>query len=189
MTHPAERAAARCVADLRAAPRPLRPVSGKPVVPQVHFYWDSEQAQVALELAEDPGALVTLSAEITGRPRWITLSIALGNTEFAAGDVLGLALRAEGAMTLSPLIRSRRGDAMQDTAFGEILNLDIDPRPCVLLHKLTGEPMVGPPQFHTLILPLPKDSFRLRLVDLRFFVVPAARQAEPDLPRLGSFAV
>lgn len=190
MTHPAELAASRCLAALRAAPRPLRPLSGKPVVPQVYFSWDSDQAQVALQLDDDAEALLSLTADITGTPRWNTLSIALGNTEFAEGEVLGLALRAEGAGTLTPLIRSRRGETMQDTGFGESLTPSAGPRPGVLLRRLSGgDPMVGPPQYHTLILPLPRESFRLRLVDLRLFVLPAALGAEPDLPRLGTFAL
>lgn len=190
MTHPAERAAARCLADLRAAPRPIRPESGKPVVPQVYFSWDAEQAQVTLDLTEDHSALAAISASITGVPRWINLSIALGVAEFVEGDVLGLALRADGIMGLSPLIRSRVGPAMQDTGIGETLTQDPDLRPRVLLRHLTkGDPTVGPPQYHTLILPLPKESFRLRLIDLRLFVLPAALGASPDLPRLGSFAL
>lgn len=190
MTHPAEQAAARCLAQLRAAPRPIRPEPGKPIVPQVYLSWDSAQAQVALDVAGDPAALLSLSAEITGTPRWMTLSIALGNFEFLAGEVLGLALQATGDLGLAPFVRSRLGQTTQDTGFGESLPAGTDARPAVLLRKLTGgDPMVGPAQFHTLILPLPRHSFRLRLVDLRLFVLPAALGAEPDLPRLGSFAL
>lgn len=190
MTHPAETAFVRCLAGLRAAPKPIRAEPGKPVAPQVYLSWDAEQAQVALDVADDPGTLLTMSAEITGTPRWITLSIALGTAEFVVGEVLGLAVRAEGALVLAPFLRSRRGETMQDTGFGESLSLGMGAQPGVLLHKLTGgDPMVGPAQFHTLILPLPKHSFRLRLLDLRLFVLPAALGAEPDLPRLGSFAL
>lgn len=190
MTHPAERAAARCLADLRAAPRPIRPESGKPVVPQVYFSWDAEQAQVTLDLTEDHSALAAISASITGVPRWINLCLALGNTEFAAGDVLGLATRAEGARVATPVVRSRHGQTMQDTDLGESLALVAEGRPQVLLRQLTsGDPMVGLAQYHTLILPLPRESFDLRLLDLRLFVLPAASGAAPDLPRLGSFAL
>ena len=91
---------------------------------------------------------------------------------------------------LAPFVRSRLGQTTQDTGFGESLPAGTDARPAVLLHKLTGgDPMVGPAQYHTLILPLPKHSFRLRVVDMRLFVLPAALGAEPDLPRLGSFAL
>ena len=190
MTHPAELSVMRCLAALRALAKPARAEPGKPFVPQVSFWWDAEQAQVALNVTDDPGALLAMSAEITGSPRWISLSIALGKAEFVLGDVLGLAMRAEGALVLAPFIRSRLGETTQDTGFGESLTFGPEARAGVLLHKLTGgDPMVGQAQFHTLILPLPKHSFRLRLLDLRLFVLPAALGAEPDLPRLGSFAL
>ena len=190
MTHPAELSAMRCLAALRAAPKPVRAEPGKAFVPQVYFSWDAEQAQVALNVTDDPGSLLSMAAEITGTPRWITLSIALGSGEFALGEVLGLAIRAEGELVLAPFMRSRRGETLQDTGFGEGLTLGTQAKTGVLLHKLTGgDPMVGQAQFHTLILPLPKQSFHLRLLDLRLFVLPAALGAEPDLPRLGSFAL
>jgi hypothetical protein len=201
MTHPAEIAAARCLAALRALPKPVRAEPGKPVVPQLNFHWDAEQAQVTLDLIDDPGALLSMTATVAGTPRWLTLSVALGNVEFAVGEVIGLAARAElpedalpeselFEWTLAPLIRSRSGQTAQDTSFGESLAFGPRTPPGVLLRKLRGgDPMVGPPQFHTLILPLPHRSFRLRLNDLRLFVLPANAQAEPDLPRLGSFAI
>jgi hypothetical protein len=190
MIHPAETAAASCVAALRAAPRPIRPDSGKEIVPKVYFSWDNEQTQVALDIADDPAALLDMKAEIVGNPRWMNLSIALGPAEFALGDVIGLAVLAEGEVALTPLLRSREGNAVQDTGLGGSLTFGPGSRPGVLLHKLTGaDPAVGAARFHTLILPLPKQSFYLRLLDLRLFVVPVAADAEPDLPRLGSFAV
>lgn len=187
MTHPSEHAAAERLSALRALPRPARIETGKHLVPQVYFSWDADRAQVEMELLDQPGALAAVRAAITGAPRWINLSVALGTAAFAPGDTLALAVLASmnRDFTMTPFLRSRRAEGTKDSRFAESLALGSAPRPTVLLNALAeGDALVEAEQFHTLILPLPADSFTLVLSDLRFLVLEGAGALAA--PTLGS---
>jgi hypothetical protein len=189
MTHPCEATAAERLTALRALPRPVRIDHGRHPVPQVYFSWDVERANVEMELLDRPGALAVVRAAITGAPRWINLSLALGAARFAAGDTLGLAISASADrdFRMAPFLRSRKGDLTVDSRFAETLALGPAPGTAVLLHPLAeGDTLAGAEQFHTLILPLPADSFTLVLSDLRFLVLEdTGPLAAPTLGGLG----
>lgn len=189
MTHPCEDIAALRLSALRALPRPVMIEPGRHPVPQVYFSWDAERARVEMELAERPGALAEVRAAITGAPRWINLSLALGTASFSAGDTLALAISAgmDRDFAMAPFLRSRKADVIQDSRFAETLTLGPALRTAVLLHPLAkGDALVEEEQFHTLILPLPAESFALVLSDLRFLVLEGAGPlAAPTLGSLG----
>lgn len=187
MTHPCEAIAAQRLSALRALPRPVMIEQGKHPVPQVYFSWDVERAKVEIELVNQPGALAVVRATITGAPRWINLSLALGMASFAPGDTLALAVSVsmDRDFAMAPFLRSRKGDVTRDSRFAETLALGPVPRTTVLLHLLAkDDALVEAEEFHTLILPLPAESFTLVLTDLRFLVLEGAGPLAA--PTLGS---
>jgi hypothetical protein len=192
MTHPSETLAARALSAVRALPRPFRAEPGKPIVPDLYAAWDARSAKVSFELVDDPGALLALRVEVEGAPRWLSLNLVLGTEAFAPGDVLGLALaaRADSPLTLAPYVRSRLGEVTRDTTIDDAIEVGTGFRPVVrLLGLAEGDGLTDVAQFHTLILPLPQQSFTLVIRDLRVFVQAVGAAALPSLPDLGSFAL
>lgn len=144
------------------------------VVPGLYFSWDSDEGQVELDLADEPGALLALQAQVTGAPRWLSMSVVLGEVRLEPAQALGLAAAgwADGPRDILPFLRSRRGDTMGDTHFAEPLRFsDRLGHVAALKGLAAGDAATGAELFHTLILPLPQESFRLVLADLRLFVL------------------
>lgn len=191
MRHRAELAAETALAGLGRIQLPLQVNGRVAIAPQVHLGWDEDEGAAAVTLLPEPGGLIAIKAEVVGAPRWVNLSIGLGEVAFQAGELPGLALDA--ALTpagrLSPLLRTEGGGPTVDTVFDEGIALDARLAPRVALRPLRqGEGILRPAGIRWLILPLPCDSFLLRIRALRMFVLDRPGLAALDDQTLGSFA-
>ena len=145
----------------------------------VYFCWDQQGADVDIALSSQPGHLLTADIALRGTPEWFTLSIGLGSGTFGVGDTLGLAvdLSATAAFDLAPFIRSVDGGKRHDTHLADAARIGNGTvGPALLLHTVDAhEPLAWAGSFHTLIIPLPRQSGKLELRDMRLFHAPAQK--------------
>lgn len=178
MTHFSELFAANTISILRTMSFSQTVENNKPLLPGVYFSWDTEEGNVDLSLESRTGELFEIWPKVTGKPRWFSLNLSLGDCTFEAGDVIGVIVEFEGAKgeTFRFFTRSARGEKMTDTQFEDALKGSEDISVQTVLHTLTGsDALVQGQGFHTLILPLPLHDVTLRLRDLRVIVIPASR--------------
>ncbi len=192
MTHLAEIELERNMKALRAAELPMEVANqGASLAEQVFLFWDAEAADVRVRVLPEPGALATIEAEVTGAPRWFSLTVGLGELSFVAGEVVGLVVagRAEAPFTTAPFLRAGAGLDERNSRLGE--EIEIGQGPGVALRHLTvtRREADGSARYTVLILPLPQESFRFTLTDMRLFVLPADATLQAESPRLGSQAV
>ena len=191
MTHAAEAEMARNLAALRAAPRPMEVVHDVPLAEYVFLNWDKDEADVRARLVPEEGALVSVEAEVTGAPRWFSLSVALGDQRFAEGEVVGLALsaRAGAPFSMAPFLRIGGGPDERNSRFGDAIGIGEADSVAVRLLPLGWREADGVARHAMVILPLPKESFRFTLVNMRLFVLPAGQAQDLAAPALGGQAV
>jgi len=152
---------------------------------------DPEIGQSRLRLRGTPGMIAAIDAEVAGTPRWVVLRLELGEAAFLPGDVLGLVVNgsADRALTLRPYLRMVRDGRLADTRFGEAVALSPEPRVITALHTLSAmDPACGAPGHCALVLGLPAESARVRLEDMRLFVIPAAEGLRSTPVDLATFA-
>lgn len=148
------------------------------VLPDIYFNWDTEQGDVQLEITSEPGMLMNIQAKVAKPPRWFSLNLSLGSDQFTVGDVIGLVAELESSpdLSLTSFIRSSDKGEWADTELEERLPGTTLRAVQTVLH--TVEPGDGLPWnngYHTLILRLPPQDFRIQLWDMRFFVLPQNR--------------
>jgi hypothetical protein len=191
MPHPCVAATAQTVKDLRKASFSTEVDQSVPVVPGVYFSWDVQDGGAGVSVTSQPGGLLRADVRVRGLPRWLTLSINLGQGHFVEREAIGVVIRAacSVAFDLAPFVRSSQDGDKQDTILADRCNLQPVPRSFVLVHDiLPREALTLASDFHTLILPLPKQDFCLDLLDLRFFHVGRSDHPAPRRPTLTSVA-
>ncbi|MBN8293655.1 hypothetical protein JI664_16910 [Rhodobacter sp. NTK016B] len=170
--------------QLRAAvasePGTRRPVTNnEKIVDGVYLSWDDSQGEVQCHRVLSEGALLDLNVMVSGKPGWMSLNFELGTATFTPGVTLiaALSVQAEGMGTIRPFIRSQGPEGWEttpdwrDTAFDWEADMSHDGvkiLPC----SVKGEaPLAIPEGFHTLVVPLPTETFRLTLKDLRLLAM------------------
>lgn len=170
MPHPCIENAAATLHHLRQASITATAEEGGHISPEVYFSWDKAQAEVAIALHSGPGQLVSAAVTLKGTPRWFALNIGLGAGAFAAGDRVGLVIDAGSTVAFAchALVRSSKQGETFDTPLAQEIRLTPPGGTQVVLHTLAAsDPMVWTAGYHTLILPLPMQSCRFDLRDLR----------------------
>lgn len=146
--------------------------------PNVYFCWDKQSAQVDIMASSGTGDLLSADIKVKGTPQWFTLNFGLGSGAFAKGDTLGLVLQGSASPTadLYPFIRSvEDGGDRNDTLLADSVRLGSNISQHVILHEIEAhEPLAWAKKFHTLIIPLPKHDFTLKLKGMRVFSIDAA---------------
>lgn len=150
----------------------------------VYFCWDKANGAADITVTSVEGGLLSADIAVSGAPDWFTLNIGLGFGAFRAGETLGLALSASSTAqtVLRPFVRSVVAGEGHDTHLTDPIRLALSPGGILLLHTIQPyEALAWAQEFHTLIIPLPKQSFRLDLQDMRLFHAtgPAAPSAQP----------
>lgn len=191
MTHPIELFSARAIAELRDTAITQQMQNDVELVPGCYFSWD-EAAEPTLEIASEPGMLLSLDARIDRAPEWFSFNLALAKTTLNIGDVLGIVADLKGAagVTLpTPFLRIAREDRLQDVPLRESLKGSATRRVRTLLHTVMDKDGLHEKSVYcALVIPMPTQNFRLDLHDLRLFVIPAARGMLTDAPSLGDYA-
>ncbi|MDO9639981.1 MAG: hypothetical protein Q7J44_15700 [Pseudotabrizicola sp.] len=192
MPHPCVEDSAITLHRLRQATIMAPAEEGGHISPNVYFSWDSAQAEVAIAVQSAPGQLLTAEVTLQGSPRWFALNIGLGAGAFAAGDSFGLVIDASSTVPFDcqPFVRSSKEDETLDTILAEEIRLTPAGGASVMLHCIAAsDPLVWAGQFHTLILPLPKQNFRLDLRDLRLLHLGSGEAAMAGQRTLTAVAV
>lgn len=183
--------ATRTIAILRDA-QDLEPLfNNHHVSAQVYFSWDDEEAEITATATTEVGRLLDATLEISGKPRWLTLNIGLGQGTFEVGDqIVILAEMAGDASTpVTFSILSAQGGAPEDTVLDTPVDLMPKGRVHSIIHSVSDEDvMAGDEAYHTLVLRLPKTSHHLRINDLSFRILPRARGLRAASRRLADFA-
>ncbi|RGP35317.1 hypothetical protein [Pseudotabrizicola alkalilacus] len=164
----------------------------KHVSHNVYFCWDKANGSAAITLNSAEGRLLDADIVVTGTPGWFTLNFGLGFGQFQAGDTLGLVWSVQSSLqtNLYPFVRSVVGDDRLDTQLADPIRLTQSPGRTVQLHTIQPQdPLAWAKNFHTLVIPLPKQSFRLDLEDMRLFHAPRATGTVTQTPTLASLAI
>lgn len=138
---------------------------------------DPDQGQTQVKLSGESGQICTIETSVEGAPRWVVLRLELGRAAFLPGDVLGLVVK--GAMN-KPLpvqvyLRMVREGRLADTRFEDEIRLETGTGYVTCLHTLLpDDPACGTEGQCALVLGLPRETARITLEDLGFFVLPAA---------------
>jgi hypothetical protein len=160
--------------------------------PNVYFCWDKQSAQVDIMASSGAGDLLSAEIKVKGTPQWFTLNFGLGSGTFAKGDTLGLVLQGSASPTadLHPFVRSvEDGGDRNDTLLADSARLGANTSQSVILHEIEAhEPLAWAKKFHTLIIPLPKHDFTLKLMDMRVFSIEAAETGALRAKTLASAA-
>lgn len=173
MPHIAEVTMARNIAALRESARPGPIDPDTRLVDGIYASWDPE-ANLSLDVKGPAQNGLNLQGTIRKAPRWFSLNLDLGTGTFSPGSVLGFVVRAEGALDRNKqlFVRSALKGTQDDTLLDESPGRGTQALPQIVLHNvLPDSPLTWENAFHTLILPLPTETFSLILVDLRVFVV------------------
>lgn len=157
--------------------------------PNVYFCWDKQSAQVEIMASSHPGSLLSAEIKVKGTPQWLTLNFGLGRGSFAKGDRLGIVMQgsATPVADLFCFVRSVEESDRNDTILSDPVRLQPQVSQHIILHQIEShEPLAWAKNFHTLIIPLPKRDFSLRLVDMRVFTLPAEATASQRPATLAS---
>lgn len=190
MTHPSELFIAQTVADLRKAEFDTSVENNTPFAASLYFSWDEEHGQVVITAQSGSHDLLRADITCSGAPQWFSLNIPLGETQFAAGDVLGVIfdIDSSDAQELSLFVRSAQGVGYIDTHLQDMLILQEGRNICTMLHTIgPSDGLAQGAGYHTLILPLPSGNLKLALKDARLFVLPAERGFQSSPAQLSSF--
>lgn len=193
MPHPIAHFTNDSLLELRNAALERNAENDVPLSRGIYFSWDDQGGKVSIELTADDGHLFSARAAVSGHPDWFCLNFALGKGTFAAGDIFGavIDLSLSGEQTLTPFLRSLQDDGKGvDTPLRAPLHVGANRVLRTLLH--TFEPYddaLNASEYHTFVLPLPKQDFEMTLHALRFFVVPAAQGQRSTPATIASFAV
>lgn len=184
--HQIERSAALVMHDLGKIDLPDIIECDSPLRPNVYFSWDSDSGTVEMTPSRPIGSLMALNARVQGKPRWLSLNIGLETASFDPGDVLGVVaeLSADRPIELPLFVRSAKAQDFDDTELTEPLFATASTDGCVTtaLHRVRPEePLAQRDRYQTLVIRLPRSDFRLEIVDLRVFVIPA-QQAVGMIP-------
>lgn len=192
MPHPCVEDTATTLHHLRQATITATAEDGGHISPNVYFSWDGAQAEVAIAVQSVPGQLLTAEVTLQGSPRWFALNIGLGAGAFTAGDSFGLVIDAGSTVPFEchGFVRSSKDGETFDTTLAEEIRLAPAGGRSVVLHSIAAsDPLVWAGQYHTLIIPLPKQSFRLDLRDLRLVHLDASDAAMAGQRTLTAVAV
>jgi hypothetical protein len=187
--HPIEEFSSALIARLRIAELSGPAESNAPLVPGISLSWNPDAKGLKVDATSAPGTLLRIEQIVEEAPRWLELHVALGHATFVPGDILGLALRAEGFGDEGPsfFVRTFLDDRFLNTDLVEPLPTARARAVRTVLYTIAStDPIVEPGRFHTLIMRIPKRSGRLAIGDLRLLVLPAARglnTASPILAR------
>ena len=188
MPNPAEDTLSHAVSRLRGEIRSAPVGSDEPIVEGVTLSWDTEEGDVTVEVTCTADNLLAVSAEVRKAPRWFSLNLDLGRFVLDPGDVLGLVSESSSDQTgtLHMFVRSATDQRFDDTYLREPLPLTFGRKTNCIMHTVdVDEPWIGEPMYHCLVVPLPLNSFRLTLFDLRMFLLPQKRvpgQGEATVP-------
>lgn len=167
----------------------LAVTKNEPLTEGLYLSWDSDEGDVTLKATSPNNGLLTLSAKVGKKPRWFSLNIDLKRATLAAGQILGIALRARASQNISLTLTMR--SAWEEGNFGDTqltetpLAIGTTAEVFTVLYPLQPyDDAIGDDRYHTLILPLPDHDFQLDLLDLRIFIQPA----ENNLRTLGNAA-
>ncbi|PWE30816.1 hypothetical protein C4N9_03400 [Pararhodobacter marinus] len=149
------------------------------LVPDLYLSWDDSQGAVQCHRILSEGTLLDLNVMISGEPGWVSLNIELGTASFTPGATLIAILnaQAEGLGTIRPFIRTQGPEGWEstpdwrDTAFDWEADMGYDGVKILPCSVRDDAPLAIPEGFHTLVVPLPTESFRLTLKDLRMVVI------------------
>lgn len=173
-----DHSADRIIAALRDLPEAGLVANDTPIVPEIYFTWDAEQADVSVAMTTKSGHLLDADVAVSGQPRWLSLNIGLGVGTLDRGDQLVVVLdfAAEMADEFKLVLMSFLDGNRSDTPLEE--PLAGGPTGCVrtvLHHILEEDAQAGEAAFHTLAIGLPATDHRVSLRDLRITVVPRTR--------------
>jgi len=147
---------------------------------------------VDIMASSGPGDLLSADIKVKGTPQWFTLNFGLGSGAFAKGDTLGLVLQGSASPTadLYPFVRSvEEHGERNDTLIADAVRLEPKISQHVILHGVEAhDPLAWARKFHTLIIPLPKRDFTLKLIDMRVFSIDAAETGAQRAKTLASAA-
>lgn len=180
MTHPVIAQTAVTLAQLRKATLRGPVEESRHLSPNIYFCWDKAQGDAQITVDSVAGRLLAADITVSGTPEWFTLNIGLGFGGFQAGDAFGLALAASSShrMDLHPFVRSVVGDARHDTHLTDPIRLGPSVENRIVLHQIQPQDAMSyAHDFHTLVIPLPRQPFRLDLQDMRAFHIPATGAA------------
>lgn len=192
MIHPVQTFTRRTLSMLRDAATVQGGEAESPVASAIYISRDREEGDVETTVTSEPGQLIRISGRITSPPRWLSLSIPLGEAVFRPGDILGLVAEVAGDRdhALSLFVRTGREGNLADTPLGVELAVSRKRQVVTLLQDIEPSmPLAGDTGYHTLVAPLPWQDFVLDLLDLRVFVVPAERGLRSTFASMDSFAV
>jgi hypothetical protein len=181
----------RQLGALRSAEMSGEAVNDAEIVPGVYLSWDAEEASVTVRYESPDWAALSLVCQVTGRPRWQSLNLALGEGWFVPGDVIGVVVEgyAEGTLSLSVRMRTRSGGDVLDCEWEDALTLEPTNGVAVALRTLEAvDGCVSRDGYHTLILGLP-GACALTLREIRVFRIPGSAGLRSVPETLSSFAV
>lgn len=178
MSHPCVDEVTNTLNQLRQTSLETTVVDGSHISYNVYFSWDIINGGVEIALKSPVGALLNADVIVRGKPKWFTLNIGLGRGKFAIDDTIGLVVDASCSVPidLCPFVRSAESGDKHDTMLSECIKLGPNTGSSILLHTVEShEPVSWAGQFHTLVIPLPKQNFTLDLKDMRLIHVDAAK--------------
>lgn len=138
---------------------------------------DPDHGQTQVKFSGDPGQICTIETSVEGVPHWVVLRLELGRAAFLPGDVLGLVVK--GAMDrpfpVQVYLRMVREGGLADTRFKDEIMLGTGNGCVTCLHTLLpDDPACGAEGQCALVLGLPRETARITVEALGFFVLPAA---------------
>ena len=176
MAHACEDAFRARVATLRDAGYDVELDHSGPVHDALFCDLDPEMGRSRVHVLAAPGSILSLDAQVEGRPRWFVLRLELGQGAYQPGDVLGLVIKgaADRLLEVRPFLRMVRSGRLADTRFEDSVMLAKEPGVYTALHTLSAmDPACGEPGNCALVLGLPSESARVQIDDMVFFVIPA----------------
>lgn len=192
MAHACEETFRARVAALRAADYDAELDNSGPMHTDLFCDLDPESGHSRVHFLTTPGSVLSLDAQIEGRPRWVVLRLELGQGTYQPGDVLGLVIKgaADRPLNVQPFLRMVRDGRLADTRFEDSVTLTREPSVYTALHTLSAmDPACGEPGDCALVLGLPSESARVLIDDMAFFVIPAAEGLRSTPLDLAAFSV
>lgn len=176
--HPCEASFEDCLRKLASLPADGAAIQNdKPVVPGLYLSWDAQKGEVQAIARQPEAGVLDLDLTIGAVPRWLALNIGLGRGTLPAGGAIGLAmsLQTETPVELTPFLRSAAPQGVPpDTRFEQALRFSGQmPVSTSLLRLVAGQTATMPDLFHTLVMPLPRQSGCISIRGLRLFVAAA----------------
>lgn len=163
--------------------------NNREMIPSVYLSWDAEQATLEGDLAPAAAGGLTLNARVDGKPRWVTLNLALGTETLNAGDVVGLVLEAQANVPLQipVFLRAATKGGEGDIGWSEPVECQTEPGLTLAFAEIPAwSPFGGSEAYYTLVLPLLAPDLTLTISGLRVFVVRAERGLRLAAPTLAN---